>query len=145
MGGSDQRKGKEPALFDDKFPEGMRILVVDDNPVCLKVLEVFLHCCKYKRELESPSPPFPQYIRINGHVIFISMVTATTVMDARTALSMLRNGGEEQFDLVITNVHMPDMDGFELLKLIGLEMDLPIISNTTLFLYMSNFAILCFN
>jgi hypothetical protein len=70
MGGSDQRKGKEPALFDDKFPEGMRILVVDDNPVCLKVLEVFLRCCKYKRELKSPSPPFPQYIIINVHVIF---------------------------------------------------------------------------
>ena len=50
------------------------------------------------------------------------------VSDARTALEMLREGGGEQFDLVITDVHMPDMDGFKLLELIGLEMDLPVIS-----------------
>jgi PleD family two-component response regulator len=53
---------------------------------------------------------------------------ATVVTDAATALRILREGGEDQFDLVITDVHMPDMDGFQLLELIGLEMDLPVIS-----------------
>jgi DNA-binding response OmpR family regulator len=48
--------------------------------------------------------------------------------DARQALQLLRDGGEDQFDLVITDVHMPDMDGFKFLELIGLEMDLPVIS-----------------
>ena len=49
-------------------------------------------------------------------------------MDGETALKILRERGEDQFDLVITDVHMPDMDGFKLLELIGLEMDLPVIS-----------------
>ncbi|TVU03101.1 hypothetical protein EJB05_51371, partial [Eragrostis curvula] len=32
------------------------------------------------------------------------------------------------FDVIISNVHMPDMDGFRFLELVGLEMDLPFIS-----------------
>ena len=55
---------------------------------------------------------------------------ATTVMDAKTALRMLM-AGKQQFDLVITDVRMPDMDGFKLLELIRLEMDLPVISTLT--------------
>ena len=56
MVGGDQSQGKEPVHVENKFPEGMRVLVVDDNPVCLKVLEFLLRRCKYQRELESPSP-----------------------------------------------------------------------------------------
>ncbi|PWZ41757.1 Two-component response regulator ORR24 [Zea mays] len=36
---------------------------------------------------------------------------------------------KDQSDLVISDVHMPDMDGFKLLELVGLEMDLPRISS----------------
>jgi len=54
------------------------------------------------------------------------------VTNAQTALDMLRERKEygNQFDLVISNVAMPkpNMDGFKLLELIGLEMDLPVIS-----------------
>ncbi|XP_019416873.1 PREDICTED: two-component response regulator ARR12-like isoform X2 [Lupinus angustifolius] len=83
----------------DQFPIGMRVLAVDDDPTCLFVLETLLKRCQY-------------------HV--------TTTNQAITALSLLREN-KDKFDLVISDVHMPDMDGFKLLELVGLEMDLPVI------------------
>ncbi|XP_062220586.1 two-component response regulator ORR23-like [Phragmites australis] len=83
----------------DQFPVGMRVLAVDDDPVCLKVLETLLRRCQY-------------------HV--------TTTNQAVIALRMLREN-RDMFDLVISDVHMPDMDGFKLLELVGLEMDLPVL------------------
>ncbi|XP_055800921.1 two-component response regulator ORR24-like [Solanum dulcamara] len=83
----------------DNFPVGMRVLAVDDDPICLKLLDGLLRKCQY-------------------HV--------TTTSQARTALTMLREN-KDRFDLVISDVHMPDMDGFKLLELVGLEMDLPVI------------------
>ena len=35
---------------EDKFPEGLRVLAVDDDPVCLKVLETLLRRCQYHGE-----------------------------------------------------------------------------------------------
>jgi len=43
------------------------------------------------------------------------------------ALNLLREN-KNIYNLVMSNVHMPDMDGFKLLELVGLEMDLPVIS-----------------
>lgn len=83
----------------DQFPVGMRVLAVDDNPICLRLLDSLLRKCQY-------------------HV--------TTTSEAITALNLLRDN-RNQFDLVISDVHMPDMDGFKLLELVGLEMDLPVI------------------
>ncbi|KAL3623953.1 hypothetical protein CASFOL_032769 [Castilleja foliolosa] len=83
----------------ENFPVGLRVLAVDDDPICLKLLETLLRKCQY-------------------HV--------TTTSKARMALKMLREN-KNRFDLVISDVHMPDMDGFKLLELVGLEMDLPVI------------------
>ncbi|KFK27340.1 hypothetical protein AALP_AA8G370400 [Arabis alpina] len=82
----------------EQFPVGMRVLAVDDNPTCLRKLEELLIRCKY-------------------HV--------TKTMESKRALEMLRENSN-MFDLVISDVEMPDTDGFKLLE-IGLEMDLPVI------------------
>ncbi|KAK1396815.1 Response regulatory domain-containing protein [Heracleum sosnowskyi] len=82
-----------------KFPEGLRVLAVDDDPVSLKTLEVMLEKCKYQ---------------------------VTSLTNATEALELLRKSRENQ-DIVLTDVRMPDMDGFELLKMVGLEMDIPVI------------------
>jgi DNA-binding NtrC family response regulator len=39
----------------------------------------------------------------------------------------LRDNNEE-FDIVITDVVRQDIDGFKLLQIIGLEMDIPVVS-----------------
>ncbi|XP_057507420.1 two-component response regulator ORR24-like isoform X1 [Actinidia eriantha] len=83
----------------DRFPVGMRVLAVDDDPTCLIILDGLLRKCQYQ-------------------------VTSTS--QAKTALRMLREN-QNWFDLVISDVHMPDMDGFKLLEHVGLEMDLPVI------------------
>lgn len=84
---------------DHQFPAGLRVLVVDDDPTCLKILDKMLKRCLYQ---------------------------VTTCCRATAALSMLREN-KGAFDLVISDVYMPDMDGFKLLEQVGLEMDLPVI------------------
>ncbi|KAA8521671.1 hypothetical protein F0562_012339 [Nyssa sinensis] len=83
----------------NQFPVGLRVLAVDDDPTCLMLLETLLRKCQY-------------------HV--------TTTSQAITALRLLREN-KNKFDLVISDVHMPDMDGFKLLEIVGIEMDLPVI------------------
>ncbi|GLT74629.1 hypothetical protein SLA2020_464170 [Shorea laevis] len=83
----------------DAFPAGLRVLVVDDDPTWLKILEKMLKKCSYE---------------------------VTTCCLARDALNKLREK-KDGFDIVISDVNMPDMDGFKLLELVGLEMDLPVI------------------
>ncbi|GAB2289123.1 hypothetical protein Dimus_023425 [Dionaea muscipula] len=81
----------------NRFPEGMRVLVVDDDLTCLQLLEKLLKRCNYD---------------------------VTTTDQAVCALNLLK---ENQFDLVISDVHMPDMDGFELLRSVGLDSNIPVI------------------
>ncbi|GFP83572.1 two-component response regulator arr2 [Phtheirospermum japonicum] len=89
----------EGAAVPDQFPVGMRVLVVDDDVVCLRVLEKMLRKCMYN---------------------------VTSCLEATVALNLLRER-KGFFDVVLSDVHMPDMDGFKLLELVGLEMDLPVI------------------
>ncbi|CAJ1944790.1 unnamed protein product [Sphenostylis stenocarpa] len=81
------------------FPAGLRVLAVDDDRACLTVLENLLRKCQY-------------------HV--------TTTTQAVQALEMLRKN-RNKFDLVISDVNMPEMDGFKLLQHVEHETDLPFI------------------
>lgn len=83
----------------DQFPAGLSVLVVDDDVTCLRILEKMLRRCMYQ---------------------------VTTCSQASVALDLLRER-KGCFDVVLSDVHMPDMDGFKLLELVGLEMDLPVI------------------
>ncbi|XP_061372284.1 two-component response regulator ORR23-like [Gastrolobium bilobum] len=83
----------------DHFPVGMRVLLVDDDQLCLKVLGNMLRKCQYQ---------------------------VTTTIQSIKALDMLRTN-RNMFDLVITGVNMPHMDGLKLLEIVGHEMDIPVI------------------
>ncbi|KAJ7971906.1 Two-component response regulator [Quillaja saponaria] len=88
---------------DSTFPDGLRVLAIDASPVCLAYLVSLLKKCKYE-------------------------VVSTTRADE--ALRILRET-KDKFDIVITDVVRPDMDGFQLLEIISFEMDIPVVLAST--------------
>lgn len=80
-------------------PKGLKVLVVDDDPLCLMVLERMLRQCDY------------------------NVTTCTRVSEA---ISMVMEQ-KDRFDLVMSDVYMPNEDGFHLLEVVGLTLDLPVI------------------
>ncbi|PSS13372.1 Two-component response regulator like [Actinidia chinensis var. chinensis] len=90
---------KAELVVSDQFPAGLRVFVVDDDITCLRILQQMLRRCMYR---------------------------VTTCSQATVALNLLRER-KGCFDVILSDVHMPDMDGFKLLELVGLEMDLPVI------------------
>ncbi|RWW45811.1 hypothetical protein BHE74_00048319 [Ensete ventricosum] len=126
-----------------EFPAGLRVLLVDDDATCLKIIDMMLRKCHYDgticlRICRLPLKPFPSLspalflcIPYCALPLLLHLTeTLTTCSCAATALSMLRKR-KGWFDLVLSDVYMPDMDGFKLLERIGLEMDLPVISKCT--------------
>ncbi|XP_052725088.1 two-component response regulator ORR21 isoform X6 [Vigna angularis] len=83
-----------------EFPAGLRVLVVDDDATTLRIIEQMSIRCRYR---------------------------VTTCTEATVALNLLRER-KGCFDVVLSDVHMPDMDGYKLLEHVGLEMDLPVIT-----------------
>ncbi|OMO82029.1 hypothetical protein COLO4_23288 [Corchorus olitorius] len=81
------------------FPAGLKILIIDDDRTCLLVLERMLRKLLYQ---------------------------VTKCQLASDALALLR-ADKSRFDIVICDLHMPDMDGFKLLEIIRSEMDLPLV------------------
>ncbi|URE08022.1 response regulator [Musa troglodytarum] len=52
-------------------------------------------------------------------------VDVATANQATVTIKLLRESGDK-FDLAISDVHVLDMDGFKILEIVGLEMDLPV-------------------
>ncbi|GER32682.1 two-component response regulator ARR12 [Striga asiatica] len=77
----------------------IRVLLVDGSSTWLFILETLLRQCRY-------------------HV--------STTDGAITALQILRENNS-RIDLVISEVDLPDMDGFVLLKEVSLRMDIPVV------------------
>nr|GMD24997.1 two-component response regulator ARR2-like isoform X1 [Ipomoea batatas] len=82
------------------FPAGVRVLLVDDDATCLRILEALLLACNYK------------------------------VVKCRGAIDALRilQEGKEEIDIVLSELHMSRVNGFKLLdQIIGLQIDLPVV------------------
>ncbi|KAF8033602.1 hypothetical protein BT93_C0021 [Corymbia citriodora subsp. variegata] len=81
------------------YPEGLRVMAIDGDRACLKILATALKKCQYE---------------------------VTAQEKATEALAMLREN-KDKYDIVVTAVVALDMDGFNLVEVIGLEMDIPVI------------------
>ena len=74
-------------------------------------------------------------------MLLFFLLAVTICSEATVALNLLRER-KDCFDVVLSDVHMPDMDGFKLLEHIGLEMDLPVISEYINFNYFNGSRIM---
>ncbi|XP_042502442.1 two-component response regulator ORR21-like isoform X3 [Macadamia integrifolia] len=78
---------------------GLRVLLVDNNSTCLRIAETLLQTCKYE------------------------VLAVKKALDALDVLRCSRGG----FDVILTEVHMPEMNGLELLDSINAEFKLPVV------------------
>ena len=114
-------------------PVGLRVLVVDDDPTWLKILEKMLKKCSYEGSLLLFLCFYTLGVHLLNFLCFcFNPLAVTTCGLAREALRLLRER-KDGFDIVISDVNMPDMDGFKLLEHVGLELDLPVISETSIY------------
>ena len=49
-------------ITNPRFPAGLRVLVVDDDPLCLRIVEKMLKRCQYEGAAKSLSPRALSYL-----------------------------------------------------------------------------------
>ncbi|GAB2218442.1 hypothetical protein Drorol1_Dr00001665 [Drosera rotundifolia] len=84
---------------DNQFPVGLRVLAIDEDAESLDALACLLSSFRYN---------------------------ATPTRDATTAIDVLRKESKS-FDIVIADIHMVDMNGFDFLDTVHREMDIPVV------------------
>nr|XP_033511885.1 two-component response regulator ORR22-like [Nicotiana tomentosiformis] len=99
MGGEMVVANKSSEIIDSEFYKSYSIMVVDDDITCLSIVAAQLKKWKYQ---------------------------VVTVKHARDALCILRVSNVS-FDVIVSDVHMPDMNGFELQQVIAQEFDIPVV------------------
>ncbi|CAJ1947429.1 unnamed protein product [Sphenostylis stenocarpa] len=87
------------ANVSNNFPEGLRILAVDNDPSILEFINQMCFQCNYHVTTFSDSPLALNYVREKKNFI----------------------------DLILIEVHMPNMNGYEFLKHVGMEISVPVI------------------
>src|SRR5688500_5940750 len=98
-GGMSQESLRQYVHFNTVGNEGKKVLVIDDNATNLTIL---------KNQLE------------------FWTLCPTLASSGKEALEILNQSGQ-RFDLVITDMQMPDMDGLQLSQQIKIKYNLPII------------------
>ena len=93
-------KTESSAINWDNFPAGLRVMVVDDDELCLKLVQTMLQKCNYEG-----MPAHCLGGRSESHDKFLTILV-TTFNNATEALEVLRRRVPE-FDLVLSDVYMP--------------------------------------
>ena len=78
----EERKGhlmREEGGQNDRFPVGMRVLAVDDDPTCLRVLEALLLRCRYHGL--HPSLNFLQHCLLHHKVVSFFSLERSSIDD----------------------------------------------------------------
>jgi CheY-like chemotaxis protein len=115
----------------ENFPAGLHVFVVDHDTAFMAILEQMLKMCNYQGtniyKITNYTHSVMKFI-FNFFYYIMNEFAATTCNGAEAALALLM---ALEFDIVLCDVHMPDMDGLELLQHIRrLEMDIPVISKS---------------
>jgi CheY-like chemotaxis protein len=90
------------------FPAGLRVLLVDDDPVCLMVIGQMLRACQYEGGwgVLCASVTHRYSCAWHGSYLPIVMCAVCTCSAAASALDQLRDKSHN-FDLVLSDVYMP--------------------------------------
>ncbi|KAH0462274.1 hypothetical protein IEQ34_009849 [Dendrobium chrysotoxum] len=97
-------------MLPDGFPAGLRVFVVEEDSVVLRMLEKMLLQCGYK-----------------GSVSSQQVVCNVTIPDCPLQAFELLSANIGNYDIVLIDVNLTCIDGFQLLEIVSREINLPVI------------------